>query len=415
MKRTLIHALLLAFILHPPSFTLAQGSLTPPGAPAPTMKSLDQIDTHIGQAGDKRIDVLTLSGDGSNQYVIATSGSYYLSGNITGPGAKNGINITASGVTLDLNGFTVDGTGGTGGAHDGILAAGDNVIIHNGTVQKWTGNGINCLGGSYTLRNLHCLNNTGSGILGTENLPPLGSLSGYLISNCLLFNNGALGIWITFGSATIEGCSAIKNGGTGIYAGGFGNTVTNCVAYNNTGGSTVDGIDADVVTGCNAQYNAGVGINGRVIANSYASGNTVAGFSVGSFGSLTNSTAYSNAGDGVKSANNCSILNNNASQNGSGSTGDGFKFSGGCLVIGNTSTANHGNGFHVTGTGASALNRIDGNMAVSNGGAGILWANDFVARNVSLANTPNYSPAVGNNNTGPVQAAGSATNPFANF
>ena len=36
-------ALLSSFILHPSSL-LAQGSLTPPGAPAPTMKTLDQIE-----------------------------------------------------------------------------------------------------------------------------------------------------------------------------------------------------------------------------------------------------------------------------------------------------------------------------------------------------------------------------------
>src|SRR4051794_19684948 len=102
--------LLSSFLLHPSAF--AQGSLTPPGPVAPTMKSLDEIDNHITRAGEKRTDVLTLSGDGTNQHIISVPGSYYLSGNITGVSGKNGIEILAAGVTLDLNGFAVNGVTG---------------------------------------------------------------------------------------------------------------------------------------------------------------------------------------------------------------------------------------------------------------------------------------------------------------
>ena len=52
----------------------AQGSLTPPGAPATTMKTLEQVEP--------RIDVLTLSGDATYHHVITQPGSYYLSGNL---------------------------------------------------------------------------------------------------------------------------------------------------------------------------------------------------------------------------------------------------------------------------------------------------------------------------------------------
>ena len=56
------------------------------------------------------------------------------------------------------------------------------------------------------------------------------------------------------------------------------------------------------------------------------------------------------------------------------------------------------------------------NLADGNSAAGILWTNDFVVRNVSFVNSPNYSPAVGGGNTGPVQSAGSTTaSPWANF
>ena len=48
-------------------------------------------------------------------------------------------------------------------------------------------------------------------------------------------------------------------------------------------------------------------------------------------------------------------------------------------------------------------------------GPGVAWGNDYVLRNTSGANNPNYSPSVGAFNTGSVQTASTATNPFANF
>ena len=73
----------------------AQGSLTPPGAPAPTMKSLDQIEA--------RTPISSLP------FTISASGSYYLTKNLAVT-SGNAIVISAEGVTLDLNGFTLSST-----------------------------------------------------------------------------------------------------------------------------------------------------------------------------------------------------------------------------------------------------------------------------------------------------------------
>src|SRR5436190_21836561 len=117
-------ALLLSALNPQPSTVLAQGPLTPPGAPAPTMKTLDQIEP--------RTPISSLP------FTIPAAGSYYLTGNLNG-GAGNGILIGASGVTLDLMGFEL--VGGTG---DGIsVSAGRaNITILNGTVRNWSGDGV---------------------------------------------------------------------------------------------------------------------------------------------------------------------------------------------------------------------------------------------------------------------------------
>src|SRR5687768_12962558 len=104
-----------------------QGSLTPPGAPGPTFKTLQQIEprTPIGAV----------------PITISTPGSYYATTNLTGPAGQNGITIAANHVTVDLNGFALSGRSGWA---DRVAVSGfrSNIVVRNGTMSGWGSDGV---------------------------------------------------------------------------------------------------------------------------------------------------------------------------------------------------------------------------------------------------------------------------------
>ena len=113
--------LLGVFIIAALATLFAQGPLTPPGAPAPTMKSLEQIEAR------KPIS--------SAPFTISQSGSYYLTASVT-VSSGTAITITASNVTLDLNGFTISSTDASTTGYGILLDNGPrNITIANGFIQ----------------------------------------------------------------------------------------------------------------------------------------------------------------------------------------------------------------------------------------------------------------------------------------
>jgi hypothetical protein len=128
-------ALLLSAFSLQPSALLGQGSLSPPGAPAPTMKTLDQVEARTA----------ITNADG---VTISQPGSYYLTTNITVVTSVDAITIATNGVTLDLNGFTI-ASRSVPAAGSAILLSGGrtNIAICNGHISSYvTNNGS----GSYS-------------------------------------------------------------------------------------------------------------------------------------------------------------------------------------------------------------------------------------------------------------------------
>jgi len=191
------------------STVFAQGSLTPPAAPAPTMKSLEQIEP--------RIDIETVAGDGSNLHIITNAGSYYLSKNIIGVSGKHCIQIVANNVTIDLNGFTIDGNGA---ASFGIQGPSfhTNCVVRNGVVTRCTGYGVyafNCYGGVFERLTLSKNNYAG-----------LACGRRARVQDCLAQENSFDGIVLGRDSVVLN-CSAISNGGAGLHTYESGSRIEN--------------------------------------------------------------------------------------------------------------------------------------------------------------------------------------------
>lgn len=115
--------LILAFCLS--GAVRAQGPLAPPGAPAPTMKSLAQVEPRT---------IIT-----AIPYTITQPGSYYLATNLSSTG--HGLIIRADYVTVDMMGFSLSGDRGSGDYGVWIDGAAGvphrNVVVRDGTLKSF--------------------------------------------------------------------------------------------------------------------------------------------------------------------------------------------------------------------------------------------------------------------------------------
>ena len=335
------------------SIAHAQGPLAPAAAPAPAMKTLDQIEPRTPLGGNPTAFVN-----------ITSSGSYYLVSDVAGLG------INADNVNLDLSGFTVKEVTGYDGI--GIGTGFKGVSIRNGFV---VGSGVWTQGS--TANTSTYTGNIGVGIIafqGSGAAPTQGisidqvtvrgfnkgiSLSAspesnggrHRITNCILRDFGSVGIEaittlitntvISNGSGfgvngivlttenllihQIDGIGMRDNGGS-VHRG----TVVRQVSGNGVKGQhfSLSGVNASACGGdgiqgdslqienCTASFNLGSGIfsPNSTIKNCMARGNGGAGISADS--SVISGCGVLNSGaDGIRGLNSTISLCKSASSN----------------------------------------------------------------------------------------------------
>lgn len=363
MKTQLQLTLVVAsFFIHASSF--GQGALTPPGAPAATMKTLAQLDAKL----DSRTPISSVP------YAITQPGSYYLTTNLTAT-VSNAIVITASGVTLDLNGFTISSTvanAANGGA--AILLAGtataglSDLTIVNGHIRSGVTNNAGVYGGS----------GFGYGIYYSGPAPVNVLVSRVSATGCLY-----AGIWISLGdSIVVESCTARTAGNYGIYAstikqssaiecGGaaiYGNQVSDCrgeasgngvgiqaTTAQNCQGSGINGtgVQAEMALNCSGtSFTIGVGVAATTALNCYGASSGANGVSANT---VQNCLGFSSTSNGIfaDTAENCS----------------GFGSSSGTGV--NTKNAQNCQGASNSGTGLIASDVATGCRGQSSTGTGL--------------------------------------------
>ena len=393
----------------------AQGSLTPPpGTPAPTFKTLQQVEPRIDLQNAPGAAVDT--SNANSHFIINQPGSYYLSANLEVTKA-NGITIVAAGVTLDLNGFAILRTSGSPGTGIFVDTGAEQSTIQNGSIKGF-GGGVTT---STTTTRGCAYRNLSATACALAFQAPTGSI----VESCRAFGNTGTGIFV-FDGSTISNCAANQNGGTGIAA-GTGCRIVNCTAVSNR-----DGIVAGsncTLSHCTARANssstatsAGISTGtgstitnctsaGNVSTNATPTGSTGAGFSI-SFSSLVEGcTAEGNMGDGFRISSGTQVRGNTATSNGLNGDGAGIHVTGVENRIENNNVTSCDRGIDVD----SAGNLIIKNSARSNGSSS--------AGNYDIVANNRYGPIIDDSATGAAAAAGkgpltstlTTTDPWANF
>lgn len=189
----------------------AQGSLTPPGAPAPVFKTLNQVEP--------RTPISSLP------FLITNSGSYYLTGNLTGTGTADGITVQSNlnDVTIDLKGFELVGGPSSSIGIYGTIFPGSNLVVMNGTIRNWFF-GVVAFGKRCRLENLQVFASRSAGIEAGDD---------GVVRHCIAADNAGLGLQGGFRSV-IEDCLATSNGSPAILTGAEG-VVRRCTVAENLG------------------------------------------------------------------------------------------------------------------------------------------------------------------------------------
>ena len=390
------------------------GPLDPPAGPIEsTGKTLRDVEPRIA------INSTNTPGDTDSLFRITQSGSYYLTGNITGVSGKHGIVIVASDVSIDLMGFDLAGVPGMG-AFDGIRVAASsltNIEVRNGSVKNWSHDGVATVNsassrvvGVRAEGNAEAGIRTGSqsevtGCVSRSNKFGITANTAATIHRCTAAQNTGVGIAANWASSITE-CVSRENGGVGINV-EFNCRVSGCVAYVN-GAAGIEANDSCRVVECTASANVGDGIavNSRsTIHRCLSSDNTGDGLEVRvSNCTISECTSVSNNENGIRARHQCLVEQNYCAQNGLTTLGAGIR------------TANDGSRIVNNQCMGNAIGiQVDdpGNLIAANtcgGSVGLNWF--IVASNSCLVVQAATTGAISGNTGG---ASPGSTNPNANY
>jgi parallel beta-helix repeat protein len=361
----LVCALVFLSIISQLSTAFAQGSLAPTGAPAPTMKSLSQVEprTPVSQA--------------NVPFSINAPGSYFLTENLGATvNGQIGIVVNVPDVTLDLSGFRIGNSEVATFAHGIFIAANSRAVqIRNGVISGCSSNGIGTATGvgGCQFSDLRLTGNGGDGLFGGHSA---------LVERCTALNNVGNGITV-LSNSTVNACISNRNGRDGIEADN-GCTVNDCTtATNGVSGISVE--SGCTVSGCTSSRNDNSGISADIdctISDCTATHNGVFGINGGSESLVTRSVANRNSSTGIRGGNGSTIHQCTAAANDFA----GVSVALNCIVAENTVKFSP-NGILVSQNG----NLIDGNRISGNAvGIRVTLTNNVIIRNVAHHNDTNY-------------------------
>lgn len=282
MKIALAILLVLAGLGPPIQPAAAQGSLTPSSPPGPSMLTLSQVEPRTP------VDATHTPGNSTVEFAITNAGSYFFTANLFGVSGKGGIGIYTNNVTLDLNGFSLLGAS-AGNVGIQAFSGTTNVIVQNGIISGWGGDGVVCAAYDGILQNLSAGGNGSRGLV-VQNVCE--------IRNCAVSGNQDDGIAVIANGCLVSGNVVNENNQANVSGNaGIDVLTANCrIENNHLTGNLSFGIEIEAELGATNNIVVGNSVQGDGAHDYFYSTAQIVGpvMTNNATGIITNSNPWAN-------------------------------------------------------------------------------------------------------------------------